>query len=60
MATFDVKANDILLVIDVQNDFCEDGALAVPDGDAVVPSINALMQRFSHCLLYTSPSPRDS
>ena len=51
MTTFDVKANDILLVIDVQNDFCEDGALAVPDGDAVVPSINALMQRFSHIAL---------
>ncbi len=32
-----------LIVIDVQNDFCPGGALAVPDGDAVVPGINALI-----------------
>ncbi|WP_333696955.1 isochorismatase family protein, partial [Phaeobacter italicus] len=32
-----------LIVIDVQNDFCPGGALAVPDGDAVVAPINALM-----------------
>jgi len=51
MASFDIKANDILLVIDVQNDFSDGGALAVPDGDAVVPSINELMQRFSHIAL---------
>ena len=35
-----------LLVIDVQNDFCPGGALAVPDGDAVVAAANALMARF--------------
>lgn len=32
-----------LIVIDVQNDFCPGGALAVADGDAIVPGINALM-----------------
>lgn len=32
-----------LLVIDVQNDFCPGGALAVPDGDTIVPGINSLM-----------------
>jgi len=32
-----------LLVIDVQNDFCPGGALAVPDGDRIVPGINSLM-----------------
>lgn len=32
-----------LIVIDVQNDFCPGGALAVPEGDAVVPLINAVM-----------------
>lgn len=37
---------DALIVIDVQNDFCEGGALAVPDGDAVVDRINALMDAF--------------
>lgn len=40
--------SDILLVIDVQNDFCPGGALAVPEGDAVVPVINALMAAFHH------------
>ncbi len=35
-----------LLVIDVQNDFCSGGALAVTDGDAVVAAANGLMQRF--------------
>jgi nicotinamidase/pyrazinamidase len=33
---------DALIVVDVQNDFCPGGALAVPDGDAVVPGVNAL------------------
>ena len=40
--------NDILIVIDVQNDFCPGGALAVPEGDAVVPLINGLMPRFAN------------
>lgn len=34
---------DVLLIIDVQNDFCPGGALAVPEGDAVVPVINGLI-----------------
>jgi nicotinamidase/pyrazinamidase len=38
--------NRALVVVDVQNDFCQGGALAVPDGDAVVPVINALLPRF--------------
>ncbi len=37
---------DALLVIDVQRDFCAGGALAVPDGDAVVPVINRLATAF--------------
>jgi nicotinamidase/pyrazinamidase len=35
-----------LIVVDVQNDFLPGGALAVPDGDAVVPVINDLMPRY--------------
>ena len=35
-----------LLVVDVQNDFCPGGSLAVADGDAVVPVINSLMTKF--------------
>jgi len=38
---------DCLLIIDVQNDFCKAGALAVPDGDAVVGVINSLSPQFS-------------
>jgi nicotinamidase/pyrazinamidase len=42
---------DLLLVIDVQNDFCPGGALAVADGDAVVPVVNRLAGRFDHVVL---------
>jgi nicotinamidase/pyrazinamidase len=40
--------DDLLLIIDVQNDFCPGGALAVADGDATVPVINRLSERFGH------------
>jgi len=40
-----------LIVIDVQNDFCPGGALAVADGDAVVPVINEMIARFDHVVL---------
>ena len=40
--------DDVLLVVDVQNDFCPGGALAVGDGDAVVPVINRLGGMFTH------------
>lgn len=40
-----------LLVIDVQNDFCPGGALAVADGDAIIPLINDLAQKFSTVVL---------
>ncbi|WP_343560943.1 bifunctional nicotinamidase/pyrazinamidase [Kiloniella sp. b19] len=43
--------SDALLIVDVQNDFCEGGALAVPDGSAVVPVINSLVDRFSAVVL---------
>lgn len=43
--------NEALVVIDVQNDFCPGGALAVPDGDGVVLGINALMGGFSAIVL---------
>jgi nicotinamidase/pyrazinamidase len=42
---------DCLVVVDVQNDFCPGGALAVPEGDAIVPIVNGLMERFAHCIL---------
>ncbi len=42
---------DLLLVVDVQNDFCPEGALGVPGGDAVVPVINRIQPGFAHVVL---------
>ena len=44
-------ANEALVVIDVQNDFCPGGALAVPGGDEIVTGINALMEEFAAVIL---------
>jgi nicotinamidase/pyrazinamidase len=38
--------NTALLIVDLQNDFCPGGALAVPEGDAIIPVINRLMPCF--------------
>jgi nicotinamidase/pyrazinamidase len=46
-----VNEHDVLLVVDVQNDFMPDGALAVPRGDEVVPVINALARRFLNVVI---------
>ncbi|MCI0683753.1 MAG: bifunctional nicotinamidase/pyrazinamidase [Gemmataceae bacterium] len=43
--------NRVLLVVDIQNDFCPQGALAVAGGDEVVPIINKLSRRFAHVIL---------
>ena len=40
-------ARDALVIVDVQNDFCPGGALAVPDGDRVVPVLNRYAERFA-------------
>jgi nicotinamidase/pyrazinamidase len=42
---------DVLLVVDVQNDFCPDGALAVPGGDEIVPAVSQLASAFAHVIL---------
>ena len=44
-------AREALIVIDVQNDFCPGGALAVEYGHEVVPVINMLIERFEHVVL---------
>jgi len=46
-----MRADSVLLVIDVQNDFLPGGALAVPRGDEVVPLINRLAARFANVIL---------
>ena len=40
-----------LIVVDIQNDFCPGGALAVADGDAIVPLVNRLIGEFDHVVL---------
>ena len=42
-----INSNDVLIVIDVQNDFCPGGALAVADGDAVIPRDSSASRRDS-------------
>jgi len=42
---------DVLLVVDIQNDFCSDGRLAIPRGNEVVPVINRLATNFKHVVL---------
>ncbi|EPX84483.1 Amidase [Rubellimicrobium thermophilum DSM 16684] len=44
-------ADEALIVIDVQNDFCPGGALAVADGDAIVEGINRLWEEFPAVVL---------
>ena len=42
---------EILIVVDVQNDFCPGGALAVPQGDEIIPTVNRLAAEFAHVVL---------
>jgi len=53
-----IGAADILIVVDVQNDFCPGGALAVPHGDEVAPIINHIAARFRHVVLTQDWHPR--
>ena len=46
-----INGSDLLIVVDVQNDFCPAGALAVPRGDEVVPIVNRLAARFRNVVL---------
>lgn len=52
-------ANQALVVIDVQNDFCPGGALAVAEGDRIIPGINALMGDFGVVVLTQDWHPED-
>ncbi len=46
-----ITTKDVLLVIDVQNDFCPGGALPVAGGDRVIAPIQSAAQRFEHIIL---------
>ncbi len=49
-----------LLIVDVQNDFCPGGALAVKDGDKVVPVINGIIDKFDLVIASKDWHPEDS
>jgi nicotinamidase/pyrazinamidase len=52
-------AKTALIVVDVQNDFCPGGALAVAGGDDIVPVINAMIPNYGACVLTQDWHPRD-
>lgn len=59
MTAYVPGATDALILIDIQNDFCPGGALAVPDGDGVVPVANRLSRRFATVVLTQDWHPAD-
>lgn len=46
-----VTDTDVLIVVDVQYDFCPGGRLPVPEGDHVIEPINKLAQKFKHVII---------
>jgi nicotinamidase/pyrazinamidase len=54
-----ISSNDALIVVDVQIDFCTGGALAVPDGEKVIPAINRIAQKFENIVLTQDWHPQD-
>ncbi len=52
-------ANEALIVVDVQNDFCPGGALAVAGGDAILPEINAMLRQYPVRVLTQDWHPAD-
>jgi nicotinamidase/pyrazinamidase len=46
-----ITERDVLIVTDPQRDFCPGGALAVPEGDAIMPLINRLARQFAHVVV---------
>ncbi len=53
-----IGGDDVLIAVDLQNDFCPGGALAVPEGDAVIPVVNRTAMRFNHVLMTQDWHPR--
>jgi nicotinamidase/pyrazinamidase len=49
-----------LLIVDVQNDFCPGGALAVKDGDQIIPVINKIMRKFKTVIASRDDHPENS
>lgn len=57
--TFEIKSDDVLVVVDVQHDFLPGGSLAVADGDAIIPVVNALAKKFANVVLTQDWHPAD-
>ena len=53
------KEDDILIIVDVQNDFCPGGSLAVKDGDKIIDNINSIQEKFNHVVLTQDWHPED-
>jgi nicotinamidase/pyrazinamidase len=51
VAEYRLGDEDVLIAVDLQNDFCSGGALAVPEGDLVVPIVNRVAPLFRHVLM---------
>ena len=49
---------EVLVIVDLQNDFCPGGALAVPRGEEIVPVVNRLAAEFDHVILTQDWHPR--
>lgn len=54
-----ITARDVLIVVDMQYDFLPGGSLAVADGDAIIPLVNNLAQRFDNVVLTQDWHPAD-
>jgi nicotinamidase/pyrazinamidase len=54
-----VKEHDVLLIVDIQNDFCPGGRLAISRADEVVAPINRLASQYSHIVLTQDWHPAD-
>jgi nicotinamidase/pyrazinamidase len=53
-----ISDNDVLLAVDLQNDFCPGGRLAVPGGDEIIPLINQIARQFRHVVLTQDWHPK--
>jgi len=51
--------HDVLLVVDIQNDFCAGGALEVPGAEEIIPVVNLLAKQFQNVVLTQDWHPRD-
>ncbi len=53
------REQDALVIVDLQNDFCPGGALAVRDGDKIVPLVNAMIPKFEYVFTTQDWHPPD-